>query len=93
MFLIIFRTQSLEGTKLTGNKHVPAGKKTFMIDVTTSPYHVMMQHASVGFKNARWVSEYRLERASRDQFVIKHERRTAWDCQFYHWSLLTLELV
>ena len=71
-----------------------------------------MQHASVGFKNARsvrqslyctvlyctvlycrWVSEYRLEKASSDQFVIKHDRRSSWDCQFYHWSLFTVELL
>ena len=43
----------MEGTKLTGNRHVPAGQKTFMIEVRRPPYPVRMQHASVGFKNAR----------------------------------------
>ena len=40
------------GVKMTGNKYVPAGKKTFIINMTDN-MAVKMQHANIGFKNVR----------------------------------------
>ena len=80
-----------QGVKLTGNRHVPAGETTFRIDLADQS--VQMQHANIGFKNARWVSDYRVERQRPNSFSIKHAIRSAWDCQFFHLSVFKYELL
>ena len=86
LIAVSYNGQSLEGMKLTGNRHVPAGEMTFRMDVSVNPVDVKMQHSNIGFKNARWVADYYVDYMDRDSFKIKHMSRSSWDCQFYHVS-------
>ena len=90
---VTYAEDNLEGIKLTGNKHVPAGEKTFTIDTSENPAVVKMQHANIGFKNARWVTEYYVDFMNQDSFKIKHLTRSSWDCEFYHVSKFNCELL
>ena len=91
LIAVSYDDTNLEGIKLTGNKHVPAGEKTFMIDTLENT--VEMQHANIGFKNARWVTEYYIESMDQDSFKIKHQSRHSWDCEFYHVSRFECQML
>ena len=93
LIAVSYTENNLEGMKLTGNKHVPAGEKTFIIDTSEYPPVVRMQHANIGFKNARWVTEYYIDFINHDSFKIKHQTRSSWDCEFYHVSKFDCELL
>ena len=93
LIAVSYSQNDLEGMKLTGNKHVPAGEKTFIIDTFENPAVVKMQHANIGFKNARWVTEYYVDFMNHDSFRIKHLTRSSWDCEFYHVSKFTCQLL
>ena len=93
LIAVSYAQNILEGMKLTGNKHVPAGEKTFVIDTSENPLVVKMQHANIGFKNARWVTEYYVDFMNKDSFRIKHLTRSSWDCEFYHVSKFSCQLL
>ena len=93
LIAVSYAQNNLEGMKLTGNKHVPAGEKTFIINTSENPLVVRMQHANIGFKNARWVTEYYVDDMNQDSFRIKHLTRSSWDCEFYHVSKFTCQLL
>ena len=52
LLTIVHPGSLIVGVKMTGNKYVPAGKRTFLIN-TTDNMAVKMQHANIGFKNVR----------------------------------------
>ena len=93
LLAVTYAEDNLEGIKLTGNKHVPAGEQTFTIDTSENPVVVKMQHANIGFKNARWVTEYYVDFMNQDSFKIKHLTRSSWDYEFYHISKFNCELL
>ena len=93
LIAVSYAQNNLEGMKLTGNKHIPAGEKTFVIDTSENPVVVKMQHANIGFKNARWVTEYYVDFMNHDSFRIKHLTRSSWDCEFYHVSKFSCQFL
>jgi len=86
LIAVFYEGHLIIGVKMTGNQHVPAGKKTFIINMTDN-MAIKMQHANIGFKNARWVEEgYMLDEKSPTSkyFKIRNTRHQHWDCEFYH---------
>jgi len=89
LIAVSYNGSLIVGVKMTGNQFVPAGETTFQINMTDN-LSVRMQHASMGFKNARWVEEgYQLaEQLNQWHFKIENTRHRSWDCEFYHISKL-----
>jgi len=90
LIAVSYNGSLIVGVKMTGNQFVPAGETTFQINMTDN-LSVRMQHASMGFKNARWVEEgYQLDSEQLNQwhFKIENTRHQSWDCEFYHISKL-----
>merc|ERR1711990_781080 len=90
LIAVSYNGSIIVGVKMTGNQFVPAGETTFQINMTDN-LSVRMQHASMGFKNARWVEEgYQLdsEQLNEWHFKIENVRHQSWDCEFYHISKL-----
>merc|ERR1711936_700509 len=84
LIAVSYNGSIIVGVKMTGNQFVPAGETTFQINMTDN-LSVRMQHASMGFKNARWVDEgYQLAsgQLKRWHFKIENTRHRSWDCEF-----------
>merc|ERR1719341_1734379 len=56
LIAVSYNGSLIVGVKMTGNQFVPAGETTFQINMTDN-LSVRMQHASMGFKNARWLEK------------------------------------
>jgi len=90
LIAVSYNSSHMMGVKMTGNQFVPAGEVTFLISLEEG-LTVRMQHASRGFKNARWVEEgYQLDSSLLGSwhFKIENTEHRNWDCDFYHISKL-----